>query len=215
MSENNSKLSWSLLYKFRKEIRGMYKSIYSIPLKKKLLHVVAGELKGGESLLDVGASNKTFRNKVLKLFPDVTCKTMDLDKEADHDYYSLDDIEEKFDVIVLAEVIEHIELEEGAEFLKKLNTLLKAGGKIIVTTPNIHHPNIWMRDADHKVPYRYDVLGSLLTFTGFQVQSIFRIYNDAFMKRFIRVYITSFIHRYFDIDFAKNIVIVAKKGSDG
>lgn len=152
MSENNSKLSWSLLYKFRKDIRKMHKSVYSIPLKKKLLDVVRGELKGDESLLDVGASDKTFGNKILKLFPHVTCKTMDLDKEAGHDYYSLDDIEEKFDIIVSAEVIEHIELEEGAEFLKKLNSLLKTGGKIVITTPNIHHPNVWMRDADHKVP---------------------------------------------------------------
>lgn len=211
MSENNSNLSWSLLYKFRREVRGMYKTVYSIPLRKKLLNVVSGELEGGESILDVGASDKTFCNKILKLFPTATCKTMDLDREATHDYYSLDDIEEKFDVIVLAEVIEHLELEDGADFLKKLNLLLKSGGKIILTTPNIHHPNIWMRDADHKVPYRYDVLGSLLIFTGFDVKRIFRIYNDAFIRRIFRVYIASFIHKYFDIDFAKAIAVVAVK----
>lgn len=207
----NSKLSWSVLYKYRRVVRGMYKTVYKIPVKKKLLSIVDGELSGSESVLDVGASDRALGDKVLKLYPDATYKTMDLDKEASHDYYSLDDIEESFDIIVLAEVIEHIELEEGVEFLRKLNGLLKPGGKIIVTTPNIHHPNIWMRDADHKVPYRYDVLGSVLMETGFEVDKIFRIYNDKFVRRFIRLYVTSFIHRYFDIDFAKNIVIVAQK----
>lgn len=207
----NSKLSWSVLYKYRRVVRGMYKTVYKIPVKKKLLSVVAGELLSGQSILDAGASDRALGDKVLKLYPDVSYKTMDLDKEATHDYYSLDDIEEKFDVIILAEVIEHIELEEGVEFLRQLNGLLKPGGKIIVTTPNIHHPNIWMRDADHKVPYRYDVLGSVLMEAGFEVSKFFRIYNDQFIRRFIRLYITSFIHRYFDIDFAKSIVVVAIK----
>ena len=207
----NSKLSWSVLYKYRRVVRGMYKTVYKIPLKKKLLSVVSGELSGSESVLDVGASDRSLGDKVLKLHPNATYKTMDLDKEVHHDYYSLDGIEESFDIIVLAEVIEHIELEEGVQFLRKLNGLLKSGGKIIVTTPNIHHPNIWMRDADHKVPYRYDVLGSVLMETGFAVTKIFRIYNEQFIRRFIRLYITSFVHRYFDIDFAKSIVVVAQK----
>lgn len=206
-----SSLSWSKLYGFRKNVRKRYPSVFGIPLSKKLLDVVLGELKGEEKILDVGASTRVFEEKLSKKFSAITYKTMDVDREMEHDFYSLEDIDEKFDVIIIAEVIEHIDLEGGVDLLKKLCGLLNQGGKIIVTTPNIHHPNAWMRDADHKVPYRYDVLGSVLIDAGFDIDKIFRIYNDQFIMRFVRIYLTSFIHRYFDIDFARTIVVVGSK----
>ena len=211
MTDEKNNLSWSVLYKYRKAVRSKYKTVYKLPLAKKLLQVVSGELKGGETVLDVGASDRTFGEKVLKLYPDCSWKTMDVDTEKKHDYHSLDGINEKFDLIVMAEVIEHIPLEGGVEMLKKLYGLLKDGGKIVVTTPNIHHPNMWMRDADHKVPYRYDMLGAVLMEAGFEFKNAFRIYNDQFIKRFFRVYIMCWVHQYFDIDYAGTIVAVAGK----
>jgi 2-polyprenyl-3-methyl-5-hydroxy-6-metoxy-1,4-benzoquinol methylase len=58
-----------------------------------------------------------------------------------------DNNEKKYDVILMTEVIEHIEHPE--ELVKKLISLLKVGGTLIMTTPNkSFFPNnvIWMTD---------------------------------------------------------------------
>ena len=62
----------------------------------------------------------------------------------DLDYFAIFDIEEdiwpqefltdKFDLIIGAEVIEH--LFSPQEFLKKIKKVLKPGGEVIITTPN-------------------------------------------------------------------------------
>ena len=45
---------------------------------------------------------------------------------------------EKFDIITFVEVIEHIENNEAVRMLAKARSMLKPGGKIIITTPNYH-----------------------------------------------------------------------------
>lgn len=205
--------SWSMFYRHRKEIRKLYPSVYGLTIKKKLFDVVIEELKGTgreTKVLDVGASTRSLGKRVEVRFPDLKYKTMDIDTANPHDYYSLADINEKFNLIILAEVIEHLAFQEGTELFKSLSGLLATGGKIIVSTPNLHHPNrFW--DSDHRTPYRYDEISAALVSTGFDVEKIYRIYNDQFLKRFIRIYIMARLHRYLDVDFAKSIVVVARK----
>ena len=201
--------SWSVFYKHRKEIKKAFPSVYKLKVKKKLFDVITEEVGGGEKILDVGAHGKDLGERIKNKRTGVTYKTMDIDREKEHDYYSLDEIHEKFDVVILAEVIEHLEFNEGMEFLKRLRDFITPGGKIIVTTPNIHHPNIWWSDSDHKTPYGFDVLGGALTWVGFDVEDIYRIYNDQFLRRLIRLYIMAPLHSYLDVDFAKSIVVVA------
>jgi SAM-dependent methyltransferase len=192
-------------------MRRAFRSVYKLKIKKKLLDVIVGELDGCENVLDVGAANKDLGTKVVERLPSVTYKTMDLDRENEHDFYNFEEIDKKFDLIVLSEVIEHLGFMEGIELLRKLRDLLLPGGRIIVTTPNTHHPNIWWSDSDHKTPYRFDVLGGALTWAGFDVENMYRIYNDQFLRRLVRLYIMAPVHRYLDVDFAKSIVVVATK----
>lgn len=202
--------SWSKFYSCRKDIRKSYPSVYGIKIKKKLLDVILEALKGNEIILDVGASNKELGERIKNKFPYVTYKTMDIDKIQPHDYYSLDEITEFFDIIILSEVIEHLEFNPGISMLQRLYGLLRNGGKIIVSTPNLHHPHRYW-DSDHKTPYRYDEISGALLSVGFRIDMIFRTYNEQFLKRFFRIYIASHLHRYLDIDFAKSIVVVASK----
>lgn len=202
--------SWSRFFSFRKRIRSAYPCIYKIRIKKKLFDVVLEEMKTGSKILDVGASNRNLGERIIAKFPSATYKTMDIDKEQPHDYYSLEEIHESFDMVILSEVIEHLEFNEGISMLQRLHALLNLGGKIIVSTPNIHHPNRYW-DSDHKTPYRYDEIGAALISVGFSIDKIYRIYNDQFLRRFFRIYVASHLHKYLDIDFAKSIVVVACK----
>lgn len=203
--------SWSRFYSYRKEIRKLYPSVYKLKIKKKILDVIVEELKDGDKILDVGASNRILGEKIIAKIPSVTYKTMDIDKTQPHDYYSLEEISESFDMIILSEVIEHLEFREGILMLRRLFDLLNSGGKITISTPNIHHPNRWWWDSDHKTPYRYDEIGGTLLSVGFKVDKIFRIYNDQFFRRIFRIYVASHLHKYLDVDFAKSIVVVASK----
>ena len=211
-SQGKEKFSWSTFYAHRKDMRKIYPSVYKLKLRKKLFDVEMEEISGGELVLDVGASTKALGERIKKAgIADITYKTMDIDPAKDHDYHSLEDITEKFDVIVLSEVIEHIEFSAGIEFLKSLKELLVPGGRLIVSTPNLNHPNRYW-DSDHVTPYRYEELAGALKWAGFTVPKLYRIYNDQFIKRFVRIYLMAWLHRYLDVDFAKSIVAVAVKG---
>jgi len=59
--------------------------------------------------------------------------------------------EEYFDVVVSFETIEHI--EEPMVFLEKIKSLLKPGGVLILSTPNL-----WGKTKDHKRDYDYQML---------------------------------------------------------
>ncbi|MDP8246592.1 MAG: methyltransferase domain-containing protein [Candidatus Tritonobacter lacicola] len=203
--------SWSTHYGKRKEIRKRYPSIWRVPLAKQRLELVLREARDGASVLDAGASNRELGDKIREVYPSVIYKTMDIDRAAEHDYYSLDEIDEKFDLIVFSEVIEHLSVEEGTDALKKLRGLLKDGGRLLVTTPNLFHPHRYW-DADHRTPYRYDDLAALLVGCGYSVESIYRLYNDPFVWRLLRIHLGALLHRYLDIDFARQIAVVASRG---
>jgi SAM-dependent methyltransferase len=210
MQYTENTFSWSRYYAFRKEIRRAFPSVYRLKIKKKILDILAEEIRPGDKILDVGASTQALGEKIRDKIASTTYKTMDIDREQHHDYYSLDDITEQFDVIILSEVIEHLDLSEGFIMLNQLWSLLKKGGKIIVSTPNLHHPNrYWV--SDHKTPYRHDEVGGALLSVGFKVDKIYRIYNDQLFKRLFRIYVMSYLHEYLDIDFAKSIIVVASK----
>jgi 2-polyprenyl-3-methyl-5-hydroxy-6-metoxy-1,4-benzoquinol methylase len=140
---------------------------------------------------------------------------MDVDRDQFHDFYSLEEIRETFDVVFLFEVIEHLDLEEGVKVLEKVYDLLNGGGRLILTTPNVFNPSRFWRDATHKVAYCYDELGGLLLAHGFQIKAMYRTYNDAFHRYLFRLYVMAPLHRYLGIDFAKSILVIAEKKSNG
>ncbi len=205
-----SQWSWSHFSRVRKEARKAFPSVYGLPIKKKLIDIILTMHRKPMSALDVGASNRALGERLKKKFPDLVYETMDVDREEPQDYYDLNDIHERYDLIILSEVIEHLEFEEGLKVIKQLSTLLNSGGTLVVSTPNLHHPNrFW--DLDHKTPYRYDDLAALLMMLGFRVQSIYRVYNAPEPWRSIRLYVLCHLHRLLDVDFAKSVVVTAEK----
>ena len=171
-------------------------------------------IRDGEKVLDIGASNRNLEGRLKRYYPNLIYKTMDVDREQSHDFYSLEEIREFFDVVFLFEVIEHLDLEEGLKLLKKAYDLLNEGGRLILTTPNVFNPSRFWRDATHKVAYCYDELGGLLLSQGFQIKIMYRTYSDAFHRYLFRLYIMAPLHRYLGIDFAKSILVIAEKKSN-
>jgi SAM-dependent methyltransferase len=204
-------LSWSSIFKNRAEIHSIYPDIWDLKIVRKRLPFLLRYLKDEDKILDIGASSRDLETRIKRHFPHVIYRSMDIDQDTAHDYYSLDDIKELFDVILLFEVIEHLSLEEGLQMLTKIYTLLREGGVLILSTPNTFNPGRFWRDATHRVAYCYDELGGLLLEQNFKIKGMYRTYNDAFHRYLFRVYVMSPLHRYLGIDFAKSILVVAEK----
>lgn len=203
---------WSQLFKYRDQIHHRYPQIWDLKILRKRFPLMLKNIKDGEKILDIGASNRNLEKRLKGHYPHLIYKSMDVDRDQFHDFYSLEEIQEYFDVIFLFEVIEHLNLEEGVGLLKKVYELLKEGGRVILTTPNIFNPNRFWRDATHRVAYCYDELGGLLLSQGFSIIAMYRTYNDVFHRYLFRVYMMAPLHRYLGIDFAKSILVIASKG---
>jgi len=204
-------ISWSRLFEYRDQIHRHYPEIWDLKILRKRFPLVVKTIQDGEKILDIGASNRNLEQRLKSHFPRLIYKSMDIDREQFHDFYTLEEIQESFDAIFLFEVIEHLCLGEGVRLLKRVYDLLDQGGRLILTTPNIFNPSRFWRDATHQVAYCYDELGGLLLAQGFQVKAMYRTYSDAYHRYLFRLYVMAPLHRYLGIDFAKSILVVAQK----
>ncbi len=195
---------------YRKQIHKRYPAVWNLKLIKRASTLIKAWLRPGTRILDVGAGDRRLGEKVKDVCPGVVYKSMDMDRSLAHDYYSLDGIEERFDIIVLLEVVEHLEPEETVDMLKRLKELLNEEGRLIISTPNIFHPNRFWNTAAHKTFYSYEELGGLLLSQGFDVLEIYRVFNASFLKYLLRLTIFNPLHRILNVDFAKSIVAVAR-----
>jgi len=204
-------ISWSKLFEHREKVHQRYPEIWDLKILRKRFPLILETLRDREKVLDIGASNRNLEGRLKNRYPNLIYKSMDVDQERPHDFYRLEEIQESFDIVLLFEVIEHLELEEGAQLLKRIYELLNTGGRLILTTPNVFNPSRFWRDATHKVAYCYDELGGILMANEFQVKAMYRTYNDTFLGYILRVYVMAPLHRYLGIDFAKSVLVVAEK----
>ena len=207
----NNMLDWSHIISCRDQIHKLYPKIWNLELIKRSSRLIKNHLRPGIRILDVGAGDRRMEKRVKEVYPDIIYKSMDIDRGRPHDYYSLDEIDEQFDLIMLLEVIEHLELEEGAKMLGRLNELLVARGKLIVSTPNTFNPGRFWMGATHKVAYAYEELGGILLSNGFEVLGIYRTFNASLAEYFLRLTLFYPLHRILNVDFAKSIVVLAQK----
>jgi len=205
------KISWSQRFEHRERIHERYPDIWDLKILRKRFPLMIEMIREGESVLDIGASNRNLEGRLKRRFPALRYRSMDIDRKQFHDFYSLEEIRESFDVVFLFEVIEHLGLEEGDRLVQKIYDLLNPGGRLVLTTPNVFNPSRYWRDATHQVAYCYDELGGLLIARRFQIRAMYRTYSDAFLRYLFRVHVMAPLHRYLGIDFAKSILIVAEK----
>jgi len=149
-------LSWSSIFRNRADIHKIYPDIWDLKIIRKRLPFMLKYIKDGNKILDIGASSRDLEMRIKKHRPQIVYKSMDIDREGVHDYYSLDEVKETFDVVFLFEVIEHLDLGEGVNMFKKIYSILNKGGYLILSTPNTFNPWRFWRDATHRVAYCYD-----------------------------------------------------------
>lgn len=207
----NEEISWSKLSEYRSRVHQQYSRLWDLRIVRKRLPFISKYLREGESVLEIGAFNRNLAKRIRKYYPHVQYKSMDIDPTYPHDYSSFEEIKEKFDLVLLFEVIEHLTLKDGREIVAKIYQVLKEGGRVILTTPNIYTPGQYWKDITHLTPYHYEELGGVFLIQGFELLEICRLHNEPFLNFFFKVYFFSSFFRFLGIDFTKSILLVAQR----
>jgi SAM-dependent methyltransferase len=204
-------MHWSERLRWREKVHGQYHDLWDLKLVRKGLPYILYYLKDGERVLDIGAFNCHLEEEIKKHYPHVVYKSLDIDPTYPHDYSSFEEIKENFDMVFLSEVIEHLGLEEGREMVRNIYQILSRGGRVILTTPNMHTPGQYWKDITHLTPYYYEELGALFLSEGFEIVEICRVFREPLLKFYLKGYILSPLFRFFGIDFSESIILVARK----
>jgi SAM-dependent methyltransferase len=205
--------SWSRQYALRRDIESRYGDIFHVPLAKKVRDVLVDNVADGAEVLEIGAGDRRMKQILEARRSGIRYESMDVDPQGEHEYRDLADIHKKYDVVFAVEVAEHLSLDELRTWLPQLAALLKPGGRLILSTPNVYYPPNFLRDVTHRTPLCYDELGAMLELAGLNVTQIVRIYNDPLHRIFLRRYLFGWLFRLIGIDFARQIMVVARRAS--
>ena len=205
-----SAISWSELSRAREEVRQRWREVYDLPLVRKRFPFLASFLKPEGKLLEVGAAERPFDERLKEAFPRLVHKTLDVDPSGRYDFQNLDEVSETFDTVVAWEVIEHLPLEAIPGWLAELKRVTASGGRVILSTPNVYRPGQYWKDVTHRTPLAYTELGALLLMAGFQVASMHRTYTgSALQYALVRGSPPGLLFRLWSLDFAQSVVAVA------
>ncbi len=207
----NIAINWSKLYEARNIVKKEFPSIWNLPLIKKEMNLLEKNIHPNSKVLEIGAGDRRIGLQILKKHPSIIYKSFDIDNSTSQDFYELNQITGKFDLIYGFELIEHLSVTDGLGMISTLRNHLTENGCLILGTPNLYHPHRYFGDLTHVTPYKYEELGSLLVLGGYKVDAIYRKFNAPFLQRIFRIYLFSILHKWLDIDFAKTILIQARK----
>lgn len=207
----SKEIFWSKLFEYRGQIHHRYPEILDLKIVRKRLPFILKYLKDGESVLEIGAYDRELGGRMKKYHSHILYKSLDIDPCYQHEYTSIEEVREKFDMVLLFEVIEHLDWESGREMVAKIFEILKPGGRVILTTPNIYTPGQYWKDVSHLTPYHYEELGGLFLSQQFESVDLFRYFNAPFLQYVIKVYLFPLVFRFLGIDFTKSILLIARR----
>lgn len=206
----NIQPDWSSIARFRDEIRNRYHDVWQIPLVKRRKEVLGEVIRNGMTILDVGAGSKDVKKELAGLGLTATYRSMDIDGTEAHDYRTLDEIRETYDVVAVFEVLEHLLLPDIFTMLMTLRHIVRQGGAIILSTPNIFNPTRFFLDVTHRTAIPYFDLCALLQTAGFVIDKVYRSYHDPLPRYIAKRYLLSPFFRLFNLDYASSIFVIAR-----
>lgn len=136
-------------------------------------------------ILDLGCGDGRLYSRLCKKLNNFDYLGIDADKSAinlaklfnpnaNFSSCSIEDIQDKFDLIYLCEVLEHIPDNEINAFLENLKNLVHENTKIVISVPSDLRPVI----PKHYRHYSHELLKNQLESNGFKIQEITDFYHE-------------------------------------
>ncbi|PYK49891.1 MAG: hypothetical protein DME20_05650 [Verrucomicrobia bacterium] len=205
-------IDWTIVNKAKNLAEDeLNKPILEVPIVSDYREPLTHFLRPGMALLDIGANDRA-----LKLYLDrklnyrIDYRSMDVDRTYEHDFYSLEDIGEEFDVVVCFEVVEHMSPGMALDLFRKAYALVKPRGRLFVSTPNVYHPMSFWSDSTHITPFRLRHLAGWMKVAGFNRFWGFRVCEMTWKKK-LRYWRYRGLLRLLNLDFAPGVLLIAQK----
>ena len=205
----------------KKKVLKVYPEIKKFASSKKIKEsesskAIFDKVCRGSSVLDIGAGDKSLKEFIIRDELQGIYKSMDIDRTFKHDFYSLDEITGTYDCVLCFNLFEHLELEITLKYLEKVYDILKEGGKLIISVPNIDHINhMWKHDITHIRQYPAKDLYAILKLMNFKGEiNIYRLYHRPYrhtIKSKILEILKIVITRILEVDYCRDILIIAEK----
>jgi len=211
MTGTAAPVHWGEQLRWREKVHERYPNLWDLKIVRKRLPFVLKYLRDGEGVLEVGAFDRSMEGRLKQFRPQILYKSLDIDRTVRHDYTSLDEVHEKFDLVLLFELIEHLDGKNGREMIAKIFNVLSPGGRVIVTTPNVYTPGQYWKDASHLTPYHYEELGGMFLSERFELLEICRMFSAPMVQYAARVYLFGWVFHLLGIDFTKSIILAVRK----
>jgi SAM-dependent methyltransferase len=127
----------------------------------------AEHLAGIGTVLDVGAGDRYWSDVLRRMGIGADYRSADLETRHEHDYGDFLAVQDKFDAVLMLELIEHLPLELGLRFIEHAVELLNPGGTLVIGTPNAHHPSwVWSSCLTHVRPWPVQDLWAVCQLSG-------------------------------------------------
>ena len=151
----------------------------SFPRSERIVQWLSNqiEIKTKGSIIDIGCGNGSFLKEFQKKYQDWTQIGLELDDRNEKIINSIpntrllvskiNEVNEKFDVIVLIHALEHI--INPALFLNDIKKILNPGGILFIEIPNLKLAPFDILIADHCSHFTIETLEKLLNNAGFSI----------------------------------------------
>ena len=138
---------------------------------------------------------------------------LDTDPEGQFDYNSLGDIpkKQKFDFVIMNQVLEHIIFENSIQLLNALSVYINVGGYLFITVPNNMHPVRFWSHVDHITNWGFEDIYSLFKNIDFEVEQLARYNKYRLTLNPIKRLITNIVCEVFRVDWCDSIMGLGKK----
>ena len=208
---NSKHQGWAAVHRLRSEVRQRYPSVWALGVVGRAEDRVLDGLEGVVRVLDIGAGNRGLAERLTGQCPGLVYKSLDTDESYEHDYRDLSQVEEEFDCVVMFEILEHLPHAEGIDMLRAACAVVRAGGKLLASTPNVYHPFQYFRDASHVTPYSYEELGAAILAAGLELETMYRVHPATAAAKVAKRWLAGWLFRFLGIDYAPGLLAVARK----
>jgi len=204
------RVPYSALSQGRREAFERFGTIYDLPVLRSAYRYLKQNYQDG-LVLDIGAGRERYLQQVLGL-DNTAYHSLDTDPSGHFTYADVAQIlpEQRYQWIVLNQVVEHLTIEETVSILSALHPHLDEDGKMLITIPNTHHPiRFW--DPTHITPWSYGDLYGICRFSNLQVTQIYRYSKHRGPLDPLSWVIERIMRHLYQIDWCQSILLIATR----